>query len=131
MKKNKKTWVLQHKVATALLILMGLLTGFFFLNRGPQSGLRIDKGDGVYIHEQNGVYSLMRQGQPWLIKGASGYTMLDRLAASGANTVACWDTAMLDRVMVEAEKNKLAVIIGIYVPDPADDGTYESPAQNA
>lgn len=131
MKKNKKTWVLQHKVATTLLILVGLLTGFFFLNRGPQSGLRIDKGDGVYIHEQNGVYSLMRQGQPWLIKGASGYTMLDRLAASGANTVACWDTAMLDRVMVEAEKNKLAVIIGIYVPDPADDGTYESPAQNA
>lgn len=131
MKKNKKAWAARHKVATAFLILVVLITGFFFFNRGPQPATRADSGDGVYIHKQKAVYSLMRHGQPLLIKGASGYTKLDRMAASGANTIACWDTAVLDRVMEEAEQNKLAVIIGIYVPDPAVEGTYQSEAEDA
>ncbi len=130
MKKNIKAWAGRHKVATALLILVGLIAGLYFHNRGPKPESRIDKGDGVYIQQTNGVYSLMRQGKPLLIKGASGYTMLDRMAASGANTIACWDTAVLDQVMDEAEKNKLTVIVGIYVPDPSVEGTYQSPAED-
>lgn len=59
---------------------------------------------------------LLKDGQPFVIKGGAGFTHLNELSLSGGNTLICWDTAKLQTVLNEAAKLQLSVIIGIDIP---------------
>lgn len=75
-----------------------------------------DTNKTVYIKNENGRYTLYRQGQPFLVKGASGYTNLKRLKEAGGNTIRVWDTVHLANILDSAQANNLAVIVGLPMP---------------
>lgn len=70
----------------------------------------------VFIKQEKGQYTLYRNGQPFMIKGASGYTHLDKLREIGGNTIRTWDTVNLGAILDEAQRNNLAVIAGLSMP---------------
>lgn len=84
--------------------------------------------NGVYIKKENGKYSLYRNGEPFFIKGASGFTNLKRLKEAGGNTIRVWDTSNLGSVLDSAQANHLAVIAGLPMPPSESiDDFYKTP----
>ena len=68
----------------------------------------------VEIVESHGQHILLRDGQPYFIKGAGGSHDLELLAEIGANSLRTWgdaDTALLDR----AHALGLSVCVGFWV----------------
>ena len=57
----------------------------------------------VYIKNQNGKYLLYRNGEPFFVKGASGFTNLKQLRAAGGNTIRVWDTSHLGSILDSAQ----------------------------
>jgi Glycosyl hydrolases family 2, TIM barrel domain len=80
----------------------------------------VNKNRKVYIDNTNGKYTLFRDGQPYMVKGAAGFTNLAALKAAGGNTIRTWDTLRLASILDEAQKNKLAVVVGLYLPNSYD-----------
>lgn len=70
----------------------------------------------VFIHKDGKRYTIYRNGQPFVVKGASGYTQLGALREAGGNTVRTWDTVNLGAILDEAQRNNLAVIAGLSLP---------------
>jgi len=84
----------------------------------------------VYIKEQKGKYTLIRNGKPFLIKGGAGFTNLKRLHEAGGNTIRVWDTLHLAQILDSAQANQLAVIVGIQLPPNGDmDSFYNNAAK--
>ena len=71
----------------------------------------------VFIKNKKENFSLIRNNTPFIIKGAGGFTQLNALHQAGGNTIRVWDTVNLDVVLKEAAENKLAVIVGLPMPD--------------
>ena len=71
----------------------------------------------VYLSHDNGKYTLYRNGQPHQIKGAAGHTNLKKLREIGGNTIRTYDTLNLGSILDEAEKNNLAVMVGLPLPE--------------
>ncbi|MEN0054208.1 MAG: glycoside hydrolase family 2 TIM barrel-domain containing protein [Mucilaginibacter sp.] len=71
---------------------------------------------------------LYRNGEPFLIKGASGFTNLKQLREAGGNTIRVWDTLNLAKILDSAQANHLAVIAGLPMPSSENlDDFYKSP----
>jgi hypothetical protein len=70
----------------------------------------------VEIRNENGVYKLYKNGNPFIIKGAVGHTHMEDIAASGGNTVLIWDTALIEKTLINAAQNNLSVIVGLDIP---------------
>jgi hypothetical protein len=70
----------------------------------------------VYISKEGEKYTLYRNGQPFTIKGASGYTHLEKLREIGGNTIRTWDTVNLGAILDEAQRHNLTVIAGLSMP---------------
>lgn len=85
------------------------------LNGGPVAEPLRYRGK-VHIRKDGGKYTLIRNGKPFFVQGASGRGDLAFLAASGANTVRTYDTAGLATFLDEAQRNGIAVIVGIPIP---------------
>lgn len=73
-------------------------------------------GRKVYIGESDGRYTIFRDGQPFIVKGAAGNGRLEALKAAGGNTIRTWDTVGLRKLLDEAEKAGIAVICGLPLP---------------
>ncbi len=69
----------------------------------------------VYIDQTDGRYRLIRNGEPFYIRGANGTVRLSRLHEIGGNTIRTYDTLQLKNILDEAHKNGLAVIVGLPV----------------
>ena len=66
--------------------------------------------------QKNGAgYQLYRNGKPFFIKGAGGYTFYDRLREMGGNSVRVWDTSAGERVLNQAHEQGLSVMMGIWL----------------
>lgn len=86
----------------------------------------------VFIEYKNDKYTIKRDGKPFLIKGAAGFTNLKALKNAGGNTIRTWDTTNLSAILNEAEVNNLAVIVGLPMPDNEQmDVFYNNPQQVA
>lgn len=97
----------------AIFILTVIAFGFFIrCNTSPPVA---DKRK-VFIHKDGKRYTLYRNGQPFVVKGASGYTQLAALKEAGGNTIRTWDTVNLGAILDEAQRNNLAVIAGLALP---------------
>ncbi|WP_088330372.1 glycoside hydrolase family 2 TIM barrel-domain containing protein [Lacimicrobium sp. SS2-24] len=67
----------------------------------------------VQLVEQQGQWFIQRQGQPYFIKGAGGRDHLEYLAQSGGNSVRTWSTKDAQRILDEAHKVGLTVMLGL------------------
>jgi hypothetical protein len=65
--------------------------------------------------ENGGRYRLVRNGEPYFIRGVGGQTHLDQLAALGANSIRTWGADGLDEVLDEAHRHGLTVCVGLWL----------------
>jgi hypothetical protein len=80
----------------------------------------------VFLAKVKGKYTLYRNGKPFFIKGAGGFTHLKELHQAGGNTIRIWDTSHLDEILKEADENQIAVIVGLPIPDSESMDFYSS-----
>jgi hypothetical protein len=69
----------------------------------------------VELLEVDGKWQLLRDGQPYLIRGAGGDGPLERLAAAGANSVRTWSTDNVGPILDEAHALGMTVTVGIWL----------------
>lgn len=81
----------------------------------------------MYIDQRDGRYTVMRNGKPYNITGASGDSHFRELHEAGGNTLRIWDTTNLAQVLDSAQRNDLAVIVGLPIPNSGDISFYNNP----
>ncbi len=74
-----------------------------------------EQGSVVEVVKRDGRWQLLRNGEPYFIKGAGGTGHLDKLAACGGNSVRTWDTAQTDEVLDKAHALGLTVTVGFWL----------------
>ena len=74
---------------------------------------------------------LLRDGQPYFVKGAGGSGPLDELALRGGNSVRTWSTEGLDRILDEAARHQVTVYVGIWLEPDCSWFSYADPAHCA
>lgn len=102
--------------------LLQVLTGFtflFFFIHCPTTTTSPHNNRKVFIQKEGKQYVLYRNGRPFVVRGASGYTNLEKLSQIGGNTIRTWDTVNLANILDEAQRNNLAVIVGLPMPGSA------------
>src|SRR5687767_9412522 len=69
----------------------------------------------VEVKKLNGQYQLMRNGEPYFIKGAGGYKYYERLKELGGNSVRIWSTDGEDakKYLDKAHELGLTVTLGL------------------
>ena len=112
-------------MAALCILLAAIFISFIYFTRGPQNTSSFTDARKVSIQKKNDGYSFYRDGQPFLVKGGAGYTYIKEMAASGGNTIICWDTSKLENALKEAAQYKVAVIIGLDVPGGEDVAFYK------
>lgn len=61
-------------------------------------------------------FALLREGKPYIVKGAGGHQYLDQLAAAGGNTIRTWGVgAETKQLLDEAHRHGIAVVVGIWL----------------
>ena len=74
--------------------------------------------------DENGAWRLIRNGHPYTIKGAGGYTHLELLREMGGNTIRTWSIDQLEStaggppVLDECNRLGLTAMVGIWVNQP-------------
>ncbi|NRF40462.1 hypothetical protein HQN83_17185 [Pedobacter sp. LMG 31643] len=71
----------------------------------------------VFIEQKDKAFTLLRNGKPFEIKGASGSSHLNLLSELGGNTIRTWDTTHIDSILKKANEANIAVIIGLPIPE--------------
>ncbi len=72
---------------------------------GPCTASASDDQDGMagsrvrVVEQSDGTFTLLRNGEPYLIRGAGGHQHLPLLAASGGNSVRTWGVEQLEQVV--------------------------------
>lgn len=94
------------------LLLVPIFMGLFSCSRQSP-----DTDGKVHILKTGGQFTLYRNGKPYQIKGAAGFSHLPLLKKSGANTIRVWDTTGLSKILTDAHANDLAVIVGLPIPE--------------
>lgn len=82
----------------------------------------------VEVKQAGGRYELLRGGQPYFIKGAGGGQFPERIKAYGGNSIRTWGTNGADKVLAEANKNGLTVMLGLDVARERHGFNYDDPA---
>ncbi len=70
---------------------------------------------GVKVVGSPGSFRLLRNGQPYVIKGAGGTGSRKLLIASGANSIRTWGSDNIGQVLDEAQRDGLTVTVGIWL----------------
>jgi len=83
--------------------------------RGAEAQAGGDKGSVVKVVEEQGKFRLVRNGQPYFIKGAGGDGDKKLLHDLGANSFRTWGADDLDQKLDEAQRLGLTVTIGIWL----------------
>lgn len=76
----------------------------------------ISEDRAVYIKKIGDRFLLYRHGMPFYIRGASGNSHLKELAGMGGNTIRIYNPKNIERILEEAAKYDLAVIVDIPIP---------------
>ena len=72
-------------------------------------------GSVVKIIKKDNDYQLLRNGEPYFIKGAGGYTNYDLILKHGGNSIRVWDTNDAGRILDKAHELGLTVCLGIWI----------------
>ncbi|MEZ0607882.1 glycoside hydrolase family 2 TIM barrel-domain containing protein [Fibrella sp. WM1] len=71
-------------------------------------------------------FELLRHGKPYFIEGAGGVRYFDRLKACGGNSIRIWDDNDAERVLDEAQKLGLTVMLGLWVERETEGFDYNN-----
>jgi hypothetical protein len=82
----------------------------------------------VEVKKTGSTYQLMRNGQPYFIKGAGGTGYMDRIVAYGGNSVRTWSTEGGMQILDSAQKYGLTVLMGLPVLPERHGFNYDDPA---
>ncbi len=117
-----------YKNLRYVILLLGLSITFVFCshngnNRGPVK---------TEIVKTDGKYTLLRNGEPYYIKGAGGQKYLPRLAEYGGNSFRLWSTndekqesgKTISQLLDEADSLGLTVTLGLWVTHPRHNKTF-------
>lgn len=69
----------------------------------------------VTLKQSESGWQLYRGGKPYFIKGAGGTYSMERLAATGANSIRTWGTDGAQEILDEAQSLGLTVTLGIWL----------------
>jgi hypothetical protein len=69
----------------------------------------------VKIVEVDGKFQLIRNGEPYFIKGAGTFINLKQVKEFGGNSIRIWDTSDATRILDEAHELGLTVNLGIWI----------------
>jgi hypothetical protein len=69
----------------------------------------------THILTTGGTHRLIRNGQPYFVKGVGGHTRLAELAAAGGNSIRTWGTDHLDEILDQAQRHGLTVCVGLWL----------------
>ena len=75
-----------------------------------------------------GGFGLVRDGKPYVIKGAGGGGSKTNLAATGANSFRTWGADSLEKELDEAQRLGLTVTVGIWLGHKEQGFNYDDPA---
>ncbi len=81
----------------------------------------------VEVRSTSSGYELLRNGQPFFVRGVGGTVHLDRLAAMGANAIRTWDAEGIDDLLEDAHARGLAVCVGIWLMHERHGHDYNDP----
>ncbi|UOQ76399.1 hypothetical protein MUN84_17850 [Hymenobacter sp. 5516J-16] len=81
----------------------------------------------VEVKQTAGRYQLLRGGKPYFINGAGGGQFPERIKACGGNSIRTWGTGGADKVLAEANKNGLTVMLGLDVARERHGFDYNNP----
>lgn len=82
----------------------------------------------VEVRKSGNTYQLLRNGQPYFVKGAGGTNYMDRLAAYGGNSVRTWGTKDAAQILDSAQKHGLTVLMGLGVVPERHGFNYDDAA---
>lgn len=82
----------------------------------------------VEVRKSGNTYQLLRNGQPYFVKGAGGTSYMDRLAAYGGNSVRTWGTKDAAQILDSAQKHGLTVLMGLGVVPERHGFNYDDAA---
>ena len=82
----------------------------------------------VEIVKTGESYQLIRNGQPYFIKGTGGSMYPDRIAAYGGNSIRTWGTRDAQKVLDSAFKYGLTVLLGLDVARERHGFNYDDTA---
>ncbi len=72
-------------------------------------------GSVVRLVRDGEAWGLVRNGKPYLIRGAGGSGYLPALAAAGGNSIRTWDAEGIDGLLDRADELGLTVTVGIWL----------------
>jgi len=100
------------------------------------TGLAAAAGSVVKVEKDaNGGFELMRNGQPFFIKGAGGTSNLEQLVKYGGNSIRTWGVEQLETkvngkpLLDRAQELGLAVTVGLWVKHERHGFNYSDPMQ--
>jgi len=112
-----------------VLFLMSFLLALFIFPLGPQQ--QPNTKAKVFVSGADQGFELIRNGNAFRIRGASGLGHIKELAAYGGNTLRVYDTTNLSTVLEEAEKYRVAIIVDIpLLPFNEKYNSYKDSAEN-
>ena len=70
----------------------------------------------VEVIKKDGGFQLLKDGEPYFIKGGGGTVELEKLKSYGGNSIRTWGISPeTDQILEEAHKNGLTVTFGIWM----------------
>lgn len=90
-----------------------------------------DNRPQVYVQSENGRHTLIRDGEPYVILGAGGNEHLADLRAKGGNTIRTWAADNIDRLLDEAHKHGISVVVGIWIEHQRHGYDHSNPEHRA
>ena len=81
------------------------------------------------VVQSDGKWQLLRDGQPYLIKGAGGGASKKLLKEIGGNSFRTWGTDNLERQLDEAQQLGMTVCVGIWLGQERSGFSYDSEEQ--
>ncbi|MBN8526810.1 MAG: hypothetical protein J0M02_15870 [Planctomycetes bacterium] len=85
---------------------LGLACSALFAADGPST---------VQLVQKDGSWQLLRDGKPFVVRGAGGDASKALLASIGGNTCRTWGADDIQDRLDDAHKNGLAVVVGIWL----------------
>ena len=114
-----------------MMVIRALLLTLALLFAGPLSFGEVAMVEAIPVElrqTENG-FQLLRDGEPYLIRGAGGTHSLQQLADAGANSIRTWDAQGVDALLDEAHSLGLSVTVGIWLGHERQGFDYNDEAQ--
>lgn len=69
----------------------------------------------VEVRKEGEKFTLYRDNKPYYIKGAGGYTHLNRLSEYGGNSIRIWNSENAEHILDQAQQLGLTVTVGLHM----------------